>query len=175
MLYGVYTIVIAFAHYRHETQGKALGQDTSSLFNLWKVCTAFFNLMIVDHLIITIFYWGLVHSTLDPPHNYWRIMKHSVPLPLLLIDFMMSAMIIEFRLLSATVFYAACYASLLITYTYTKKPDTVYTFAHLESLTSWLMVGMVIVASFMSHLVFATISRWRHKNSSVTAASSAIQ
>ena len=38
-LYGAYVCVIAFAHYRHETQGKPLAADSSSPFNLWKVCT----------------------------------------------------------------------------------------------------------------------------------------
>ena len=157
-LYGSYVIMIAYAHYKHDTQGKALGTDTSSPFHLWKVCTALFELVIVDHLIITIFYWGLVHPGLDPPHSYWRIMKHSAPFPGMLIDFAMSNMLIEFRHLAASVFYVACYASLLITYTLTQKPDTIYSFAHLTSATSWAMVGVIVVASVCSHLLFATIS-----------------
>ena len=78
-----------------------------------------YEFVIVDHLIITIFYWGLVHSTLDPPHTYWRLMKHSAPYPLMLIDFMMSNMLIEYRHVWACIFYVGCYSSLLITYTLT--------------------------------------------------------
>ena len=169
MLYGLYVIVIAYAHYRHDTQGKALGADTSSPFNLWKVCTSLFSFVVVDHLIITVFYWGLVHPGLDPPHSYWRLMKHSAPFPLLMIDFFMSNMLIEYRHISATIFYVACYSSLLITYTLTKRPDTIYDFAHLESTTSWAMVGGIIFASIFSHLVFATLSKMRHSGSNLAS------
>ena len=168
-LYGAYVITIAYAHYKHETQGKALSADTSSPFSLWKVCTALFELVIVDHLIITIFYWGLVHPGLDPPHSYWRLMKHSAPFPLMFIDFLMSNMLIEMRHLAATVFYVACYATLIITYTLTQKPDTIYDFAHLTSAVSWAMVGGIIIASVCSHLLFATVSRIRHNSKLATS------
>ena len=167
MLYGLYLIVISYAHYRHDTQGKAYGADTSSPFNLWKVCTSLFSFVVVDHLIITVFFWGLVYPGLDPPHSYWRFMKHSAPYPLLMIDFFMSNMLIEFRHIIATIFYVACYSSLLITYTLTKRPDTIYDFAHLESSTSWAMVGGIILASIFSHLVFATLSKMRHSSSNL--------
>ena len=168
-LYGSYVIMIAYAHYKHDTQGNALGADTSSPFKLWKVCTMLFELVIVDYLIITIFYWGLVHPGLDPPHSYWRIMKHSAPFPGMLIDFAMSNMLIEIRHLIATVFYVACYATLIITYTLTQKPETIYDFAHLTSAASWAMVGAIIVASVFSHLLFAAISSLRHKNKLATS------
>ena len=96
-----------------------------------------YEIVITDHLIITIFYWTLVHSTLDPPNTYWRIVKHSLPLPLMLIDFAMSNMLIEMRHLAATVFYVACYASLLVSYTLTQRPDTIYSWAHLTTAASW--------------------------------------
>ena len=168
-LYGTYVITIAYAHYRHETRGKALGADTSSPFHLWKVCTVLYEILITDHLIITIFYWTLTHSTLDPPFTYWRIMRHSLPLPLMLIDFAMSNMLVEMRHIAATVFYGTCYASLLVTYTLTQKPDTIYSWAHLTTAASWAMLGAIIAVMVFSHLILATLSRYRHKNKLATS------
>ena len=167
-IYGTYVITIAYAHYRHDSQGKALGEDTSSPFNLWKICSSLFSFVVIDHLIITLFYWGLVHGGLDPPHSYWRLMKHSAPFPLMMIDFSMSNIMIEYRHIVATIFYVGCYSSLLISYTLTND-DTIYGFAHLESATSWAMVGGIILASVFSHLVFATISAARHRNKLATS------
>ena len=96
-IYGLYTIVAAYAHFKHDGAGKPPLKDSTSPFNLWKIVTALFELVTVDHLIIMIFYWGLVHWGLDPPHSYWRIMKHSAPFPLMLIEMYLNKIVVEFR------------------------------------------------------------------------------
>ena len=48
-IYGLYTIMAAYAHFRHDGEGKPLGADSTSPFNLWKVVTALFEIELIDH------------------------------------------------------------------------------------------------------------------------------
>lgn len=116
-------------------------------------------------MIITLFYWGVVHWSLDPPHSYWRLMKHSAPIVLILIDYSMNSILVEMRHIWWSIFYVASYSSLLITYTKTQN-DTIYDVASLDSVASWGFVVVVIFASIFSHVVFSNLSarRFREEN-----------
>ena len=62
--------------------------NSSSLFNLWKVCSALFAVSFVHSITVTLLYFGLLYPTLDPNRlDMTDYMKHSIPTALLCIEF----------------------------------------------------------------------------------------
>lgn len=100
-------------------------------------------------------------------------MKHSFIVPLLLVDWLLGKIVIEYRHVWGTIFYLLCYLSLM--YSYSSNVKQIYKISGtFDEPGNWAFIFIVMIFGIASHMFFSTVSKWRHQNSSSTTASAAL-
>ena len=121
-IWGVWLTCIVYSQiiYSRNRTGTEVATNSSSLFNLWKVCSALFAVSLVHSITVTLLYFGLLYPTLDPNRlDMTDYMKHSIPTCQLCIEFLTNSIVIEQRYYLPVIIFGLNYLFLLIGYTTT--------------------------------------------------------
>ena len=142
--------------------GKPLEADSASPFDAWKVVSFMFELSFVTEFVITILFWTMI-----APHyqeENWDLREYTTHGPatiLLLGDFLLNSVLIEYHHAYITLGITLCYITLLLSAKLVAGVE-LYFFASLDSPLSWAITLSFAVLFSLFHVMFAGISTLRH-------------
>ena len=141
---------------------KPLEADSASPFDAWKVVSFMFELSFVTESVITILFWIMLAPQYE--EDEWNLREyttHGAATILILGDFLLNSILIEYHHAYITLGITLCYITLLISETFVNGEE-LYFFDSLDSPLSWAITSSFAVLFSLFHVMFAGISTLRH-------------
>ena len=63
--WGVWLACIIYSQYTYGIKAQAVPADSPSLTQLWKVCSTLYTVSLVNEIIVSALYWGLLYPSLS--------------------------------------------------------------------------------------------------------------
>ena len=93
-----------------------MAADSDSVWRLWKWCSVFFELSIVNEFLTTIGFWIFVYPYYPYQMYFLDYARHGLPFFFLAIDFHLNSSLIEARHYVASLFFMAMYQFNMVTF-----------------------------------------------------------
>ena len=155
--WGAWLVCINYSQYSFGVKGQAPPNDSSKPSQLWKVSSALFTVAIVNQIMVTALYWVLLYPTIDHQLQEYEILKHSVPLICLLIDFVLNNIVIEWSSLLPTLAFITMYLCVMIGYSL-PEGQYVYPILKYDSQASWNLTAIIIVAVILVFVIMMVLN-----------------
>merc|ERR1712079_158429 len=156
-LWGLYTCLTCYYHWRYDIGGHAQPADSSSPFLPWKMTTALFGITLTMQNMVTIVFWALIAPSWDREWEFVLTTMHGTALIALYGDYYLNSILIEKRHSALTMAILIAYSieSIILKVVYDR---TLYSFATLDSFASWMMVFSMALGFGLAHYLLAFLS-----------------
>ena len=125
---------------------------------MWKMISGIFEINLTFHLLITVVFWLVLAPDYEPEDWGWKsYTRHGGGFLIMGGDFALNKILIEKRHWVFSEVLILFYSVNLIAYRYIED-ETLYSFASLDSLQSWLNTFALGVIFSLVHLFLAIIS-----------------
>ena len=141
---GIFFAFVCTAHIRHDFLGEEVPRDSTSFFQLWKLCHMLNGLLINVNIWVTILFWALLFSQ-GMGLGFIDYGQHLFPITASIVDFSLNRMVVDFNHWHIVLCYGAAY--LIFSFVWAKTVKPVYFFATYDSFYSWATLLSILIAS----------------------------